>query len=59
MKIDQHISQLLYHHDCVIVPGFGGFVTNSQPARIHPVQHQFYPPSKSLGFNIHLRRNDG
>ncbi|MGI8893894.1 MAG: SPOR domain-containing protein [Bacteroidia bacterium] len=59
MKIDQHISELLYHHDCVIVPGFGGFVTNSQPARIHPVQHQFYPPSKSLGFNIHLRRNDG
>lgn len=59
MKIDQHISQLLYHHECVIVPGFGGFVTNSQPARIHPVPHQFYPPSKSLGFNIHLRRNDG
>jgi nucleoid DNA-binding protein len=59
LKIDQHISQLLYHHDCVIVPGFGGFVTNTQPARIHPVQHQFYPPSKSLGFNIHLKRNDG
>ena len=49
----------MFHHDCVIVPGLGGFVTNSQPARIHPVQHQFYPPSKSIGFNIHLKRNDG
>ena len=41
------------------MPGFGGFVSNLQSAKIHPVQHQFYPPSKSLGFNIHLKRNDG
>lgn len=41
------------------MPGFGGFVSNLQAAKIHPVQHQFYPPSKSLGFNIHLKRNDG
>ncbi|MGZ6416715.1 MAG: HU domain-containing protein, partial [Bacteroidia bacterium] len=25
-KVDKHISELLYEHDCVIVPDFGGFV---------------------------------
>lgn len=59
MKIDNHISELLYCHDCVIVPGFGGFIGNYQPARIHPTQHTFYPPSKKISFNKNLLLNDG
>ena len=59
MKIDIHISELLYDHDCVIVPDFGGFVANYAPAKIHPVQHTFIPPSKNIVFNKNLKNNDG
>ena len=58
-KIDSHISDLLYKHDCVIVPDLGGFVANYSPAKIHPTQHSFIPPSKSIVFNINLKNNDG
>ncbi len=58
-KIDKHISELLYTYDCVIVPNFGGFVSNYSPAKIHPVQHTFAPPSKNIVFNKHLKQNDG
>jgi cell division septation protein DedD len=61
MKTDivKYIPELLYRHDCVIIPGFGGFIGNYSPATINPVYHTFYPPFKSLLFNIHLKQNDG
>ncbi|MBN8702303.1 MAG: SPOR domain-containing protein [Bacteroidetes bacterium] len=59
LRIDQHINSLLYFHDCVIVPGFGGFVANYAPATIHATQHYFTPPSKKIVFNINLNNNDG
>ncbi|HEX8516613.1 MAG TPA: SPOR domain-containing protein [Bacteroidia bacterium] len=58
-KLDKHISELLNEHDCVIVPEFGGFVANYAPAKIHPVQHTFSPPSKNIVFNKNLKNNDG
>lgn len=59
MKVEKHISDLLYEHNCVIVPELGGFVGNYAPAKIHPVRHTFTPPSKSIVFNKHLKNNDG
>jgi hypothetical protein len=59
MNTEKHIADLLFEHDCVIIPGFGGFIGNYQHARIHPVHHTFFPPSKSVLFNINLRQNDG
>ena len=59
INIVKYISELLYRHDCVIIPGFGGFIGNYSPAIINPVYHTFYPPFKSLLFNIHLKQNDG
>lgn len=59
MNIDQYISELLFEYDCVIVPDFGGFVTNYASARIHPTQHLFSAPSKHIGFNKNLKNNDG
>lgn len=58
-KVDKYISELLYDYDCVIVPNFGGFVSNYSPAKIHPAQHTFTPPSKSIVFNKNLKHNDG
>ena len=59
MKVDKHISDLLFEHDCVIVPELGGFVANYAPAKIHPVKHTFTPPSKNISFNKNLKNNDG
>ncbi|HEY0029491.1 MAG TPA: SPOR domain-containing protein [Bacteroidia bacterium] len=59
MKVDKHISDLLYEHNCVIVPELGGFVGNYTPAKIHPTRHAFTPPSKSIIFNKNLKNNDG
>jgi hypothetical protein len=59
MKVDKHISELLYEHDCVVVPDLGGFVANYAPAKIHPTQHTFTPPSKKIVFNKNLKNNDG
>lgn len=55
----KQISKLLFEHDCVIVPGLGGFITNYKPAVIHPHHHTFYPPSKQIIFNSALSSNDG
>jgi hypothetical protein len=59
MKVAFYISELLFANDCVIVPGFGGFVGNYASAKIHPVNHTFYPPSKTILFNSKLISDDG
>lgn len=59
MNIAGYISKLLYYNDCVIVPGFGGFVTDYASAKIHPNSHTFQPPSKSILFNSKLTNDDG
>lgn len=59
MDISLYISELLFEHDCVIIPGFGGFIGNYKPADIHPVQNTIAPPSKSISFNRNLQTNDG
>jgi hypothetical protein len=59
MDMDAFISELLHQHECVIVPGLGGFLTNYAPARIHPALHVFMPPSKYIVFNASLSHNDG
>jgi cell division septation protein DedD len=59
MNIEKHLSGLLAEQDCVIVPGFGGFITNYIPAGINPVTHVFTPPSRQVAFNARLCNNDG
>ncbi|MEP7170090.1 MAG: SPOR domain-containing protein, partial [Bacteroidota bacterium] len=59
MKTDHHIASLLYNHDCVIIPDFGGFVASYQSAQLNELQHTFYPPSKKIAFNASLKNNDG
>ena len=59
MTLAEYISELLYRYECVIVPEFGGFITNTQSARISQHSNVFYPPTKQLSFNNHLKNNDG
>jgi hypothetical protein len=57
--ISRHIADLLYHHECVIVPGLGGFIKAYRPAQIIHSTHEFYPPSGTVAFNAGLSVNDG
>ncbi len=59
MQLDQYISDLLYRYECVIVPGFGAFLTQYQSAIIHESTQAFYPPKKKLSFNAQLTDTDG
>lgn len=57
--VAKHIKSLLYDHDCVIIPGFGGLITRYVPAVVHPVKHTITPPSKRVAFNEKLILTDG
>ncbi len=58
-QITQLISELLYRHDCVIVPGFGGFVSRSHSAGFNKGNNLLFPPAKHILFNRNLIHNDG
>lgn len=55
----QHIEYLLLHHDCVIVPHFGGFVAQERPARYVETEALFFPPVRLVRFNPDLTIGDG
>src|SRR6478735_2967776 len=59
MKIEHHIAQLLYRHQCVTIPGLGAFLTEIQSAQFNEVSNTFYPPKKLVSFNSLLKNNDG
>lgn len=59
IELAQHIETLLLENDCVIVPGFGGFVAHYSPATRIKEENIFLPPTRTIGFNPQLKLNDG
>lgn len=59
MQLETYIKDLLYRYECVIVPGFGAFLTHYKSAMIDGATHTFYPPAKTVSFNRQLQTNDG
>jgi len=57
--ITVYIRELLFRHDCVIIPGFGAFIGNYFPSHIDRSEGLFYPPVRRITFNRHLTGNDG
>lgn len=57
-NIERHIAKLLLSNDCVIVPGFGGFMAHHIEAYYDEENRLFYPPQRTLGFNQQLTMND-
>lgn len=57
--ITVYIRELLFRHDCVIIPGFGAFIGNYFPSHIDRNEGLFYPPVRRITFNRHLTGNDG
>jgi len=59
MQLATYINDLLYRYECVIIPGFGAFLTQYRSAKIDGITHTFFPPGKTLSFNRQLQTNDG
>jgi len=57
--VEHYISELLFLHDCIILPEFGGFVGNPQSAKLNKITGVLTPPSKQILFNANLKINDG
>ncbi len=59
LDFGKYIKELLLLHDCVILPGLGGFVANYKPAEFDTIRNTVSPPSKQILFNTRLVHNDG
>lgn len=57
-ELERHIAKLLLDNDCVIVPGFGGFMAHHIAASYDEKNHIFLPPTRTVGFNPRLTMND-
>ena len=58
IELERHIEILLLSNDCVIVPGFGGFMAHHVDARYDGRDNTFLPPLRTIGFNPQLQIND-
>ena len=58
IELSRHIEILLLDNDCVIVPGFGGFMAHYVSAVYDQADGTFLPPKRTVGFNPKLTIND-
>jgi hypothetical protein len=59
MELANLIPDLLYKHNCVILPGFGGFIANFKACEIQEERFLISPSRKIIAFNQSLVENDG
>ncbi|MBV1923780.1 MAG: SPOR domain-containing protein, partial [Flavobacteriaceae bacterium] len=59
MQLASYINDLLFRYECVIIPGFGAFLTQYHSAKIDEISNTFTPPGKLVSFNRQLQTNDG
>lgn len=58
IELAKQIEILLLENDCVIVPGFGGFMAHHVDSVYIEEEELFLPPMRTLGFNPQLHVND-
>ena len=59
MQLETYISDLLYRYECVTIPEFGAFLTQSMSATIDNATNTFHAPKKVISFNEQIQQNDG
>ncbi|TNE47108.1 MAG: hypothetical protein EP344_19775 [Bacteroidetes bacterium] len=59
IDIAAHIEKLLFLHDTLTIPGFGGFTATRVPAAVDYAGGAVTPPSKTLSFSENLSVDDG
>lgn len=57
-KLFKYIEFLLPQYNCVIIPDFGGFIVNIEPAHTDE-EGTITPPAYRISFNQDLKHNDG
>lgn len=58
-QIVDGIKTLLHQQDYVVIPHFGGFVTQIHFSKLLVEKNLLTPPGKIISFNKQLRQNDG
>ncbi len=56
--IVNYLIELLKDNECIIVPGFGAFISKRHSATIDYANHRFMPPYKEIVFNEKLNSDD-
>lgn len=59
MDITSILKELLFSHECVILPDFGGFITRNESAQFDRINYFFTPPRRIISFNPILKHDDG
>ncbi|MDR3137949.1 MAG: SPOR domain-containing protein [Tannerellaceae bacterium] len=59
VRLTNHLEFLLAEHDCVVIPGIGGFVMRTLPSVYNKEEHSFSPMRKEIVFNHELTHTDG
>jgi nucleoid DNA-binding protein len=54
-----YIAYLLSRYECVIIPGFGAFISSIKERKKIFKEGLLFSPSQSLGFNSEIKHNDG
>lgn len=55
----RHIEYLVHRHDCVVLPKWGAFIADYQPACYDETLGLMYPPLRELSFSASVDYNDG
>lgn len=58
ISILDHIQYLIISHDCVVVPGFGAFLAQNEPAG-RDAAGRWCPPYRMVSFNAGVCHDDG
>jgi hypothetical protein len=58
MDLKIYIKELLLQNEGLVIPGFGGFVSEYEPASFDVNQNKFLPPTKKLLFKSEYSFND-
>ena len=58
IKLTTVLSELLFDHDTVIVPGLGMFMRHDDSAKVNVITNHFESPSSTLGFDPRQREEN-
>lgn len=59
MNLTPYLKELLYQHECVTLPNFGSFLTQTAGIKVNRLTGEFIAPKRSLSFNRLIQQNDG
>jgi len=59
LDLSTEVKELLWEHECVILPNLGAIITRTTEAALNPYNHLIKPKSKTIFFNPGILNTDG